>query len=166
MSKVVSNGYTDTAISGVSSLNFGRALINFGKDFAKKEQSKGELVLANLSSPLDRVETVRLGSMPIANVYSNTGIDAKVQSPTKKGVRILAQVSDTISVTDTTDPSYRVDLPISAHIVVNTAASEHITAEMIISQVARAVSCLYETGSTDTTRIKALLRGSLEPSDL
>lgn len=114
MAKTVNVGYTDTPIGGVSSLNFARGLINYGADFRRKLQNASELVMTNLTSPVDRPEKFRLSYSDVANIYSGTDIDASVYAPSKKGVSVLCQLTEVFSVTDSVDATFRVDLPISA----------------------------------------------------
>lgn len=166
MAKTVSVGYTDTPIAEVTSLELPRGLVNFGADFRIKSDVPNELVLTNLTSPMDRPERFRVAFNEIANVYSGSGIDPTCYAPSKKGVSVLVQVTGIYSVTDTVDSSYRVDLPISAHIVLKVPANENITADMIQTMLGRVVSGAYETGSETVSRIQSLLRGSLTPSDL
>lgn len=167
MSKVKSAGYVDTPVDGVPSLTFPRAVLNFGADFRVKSNVAGkEIVLTNITCPIDRPEKIRIAYSEVANVYAGTGIEASVLSPTKRGVSVLAQVTDTISVTESTDPDYRIDLPMSAHLVIKVPASEHITATDVQTCLGRLLSSLFDTGVATTSRLEAILRGSLEPSDV
>jgi hypothetical protein len=167
MAKVKSMGYTDTPIAGVSSLNFSRGLLNFSSDFRVKSNNAGkEVVLTNITSPVDRPEKIRIAYSDVANVYNGSGIEASVLAPTKRGVSVLAQITETISVTDDTDPDYRIDLPVSYHVVIKVPASEHISATDIQAGLGRLLSGLYDTGATTTSRLEAILRGSLVPSEV
>lgn len=167
MSKVVSTGYADTPVEGVPSLTFPRAVLNFGANFRVKSNQPGkEVVLTNISSPVDRPEKVRIAYSDISNVYNGTNIDASVYAPTKRGVSILVQVTETLSVTDATDPDYRIDLPVSYHLVVKVPASEFISAADIETGLGRLLSGLFDTGATTTSRLEAILRGSLVPTGL
>ena len=167
MSKVKSTGYTDTPIEGVPTLTFPRGLVNIGKDFRVKSNVAGkEIVLTNITSPIDRPEKIRIAYSEMANVYVGSGIEASVLAPTKKGVSLLAQVTDIITVTDSTDPDYRIDLPVSCHLVVKVPASEHIGAADVETCIGRLLSSLFDTGVTTTTRLEAILRGSLVPTEV
>lgn len=166
MAKVVNKGYTDTPVSGVTSLTFPRAILNFGADFRVKSNQPGEAVLANITSPVDRPETLRIAYSNIANVYAGTSIEPSLIAPTKRGVSVLAQVTDIISVTDDADPDYRIDLPVSYHVVIKIPANENLTPALIQEGLGRMVSALFDTGSTSLTRIQALIRGSLVPTDI
>lgn len=167
MSKVVSTGYTDTPIDGVTSLEFPRGLLNFGANFRVKSNNSGkEVVLTNITCPIDRPENIRLAYTDIANVYSGTGIEPSIIAPTKRGVSILAQLTDVLSVTDTVDADYRIDLPLSCHLVIKVPASEYITAAQVQTAVGRLLSSLFDTGVETTTRLEAILRGSLAPTEL
>lgn len=167
MAKEIKTGYTDTPVSGVSSLTFPRAVLNIQKDFRVKSNNNGkEIVLTNITAPIDRPENIRLAYSEIANIYNGTGIEPSVASPTKKGVSVLAQVTDTISVTDTVDADFRIDLPLSAHLVIKAPASEYVTSAQVQAVVGRLLSSLFDTGVTTTSRLEAILRGSLVPTEL
>lgn len=167
MAKVVSLGYTDTAIEGVSSLEYPRGLLNFGADFRVKAVNNGkEVVVTNLTSPVDRPENIRLSYSEVANVYTGTGVDPSLFAPTKRGVSLLLQVTEIWAVTDDADADFRIDLPVSAHLVVKFPSSEYVTAARIEALVGRLLSGLYDTGVETTTRLAAILRGSLTPTEL
>lgn len=167
MAKVVSVGYTDTPIEGVSSLTFSRGLINYEKDFRIKSNNAGkEIILTNITSPVDCPERIRIGYSDVANVYSGTGVEPTVAAPTKKGTQILAQVTEVISITDDADPEYRLDLPVSYHLVIKVPVSGYITSPMIVTGIGRLLSGLFDTGVSTTSRLDAILRGALVPSGL
>lgn len=165
MAKVVSLGYTDTPINGVTELNFPRGLVNIDADFRVKSSTPGkEVVLTNVTSPVDRPEKVRLGFSEVSNIYAGTGVDPSVLASTKRGVQILAQVTEVLSVTDDTDPDYRIDLPVSYHLVIKVPASEYITGARVQAGIGRLLSGLFDTGVETTTRLEAILRGALMPT--
>lgn len=166
MSKVINYGFVDTPIAGVTELKFTRGLINFGTDFRVSTNNPDELHVVNLTTPIDRPETFRFAHSSVADVYKGTSIDPSVYAPSRRGISILVQNTEIFSVTDTTDADYRVDLPISAHLVLKIPANENITAAIVEMVVGRMISGLYDTGDGSTTRLQSLLRGSLIPSDL
>lgn len=166
MTKKISWGHTDTPVSGVDSAALARPVLNLGSDYRVKTEKPGEVVITNLTTPLDRPETFRFATSDIRDIYTSTDIDPSVYAPSKRGVSLLAQITETISVTDDTDADYRVDLPLSAHLVIKVPASEFINAEVVEDLIARLISSLYETGKTDATRLDAMLRGSLTPKEL
>lgn len=168
MTKSLSLNRTDTTVSGVPSLSLPMSVLNFAADFRVKDSdSKKETIITNMTSPIDRPETIRIGVSEIKNVYTGTGIDPSVMSPSKKGVSIVCQIKGTWTVTDSVDASYRVDLPVEAHIVMKIPAHELITADVTKAWVGRMAAGLVEnTGLADSTRLNSLLRGSLLPSDM
>lgn len=167
MTKKIDLGYKDTPIAGVTKLDFPRGLLNLKEDFrVKSDQSGKEVVLTNITSPIDRPEKIRLGYNEISNIYAGTGIDPSVLAPTKRGVSILAQVTDVLSVTDDTDSDYRIDLPMSCHLVIKVPASEYINAAKVQAQLGRMLSSLFDTGSLSESRLESILRGSLIPKEL
>lgn len=167
MTKKIDSGFVDTPITGVTSLKFERGLLNLKEDFRIKSNQNGkEVVLTNITSPIDRGEAIRLAYTDVNNVYSGTSIDPSVYAPTKRGVSILTQVTNTLSVTDDADPDYRVDLPVSAHLVLKVPASEYINAQQVEVLIGRLLSSLFDTGSDSESRLEAILRGSLLPTEL
>jgi len=166
MSKSVSFNYTDTAISGVTSLALPRGLVNFGADWKIKEQEPEEAIVTNLTSPLSFPEKMRFSTSEVTDVYKGAGVDPSMYAPSRRGISLLGQVTEVWTVTDSADASYQVALPVSAHLVIKVPNNENITPAMVQTLLGRLVSGLYETGSTGTTRIAAMLRGSLLPSDL
>jgi hypothetical protein len=167
MAKVTNNGYTDTAVSGVTSLTFPRAILNIKEDFRVKSNKDGkEIVMTNITSPIDRPENIRLAFTDVVNIYNGTSIEPSVAAPTKRGVSVLAQVTDIASVTDSTDADFRVDLPLSAHLVLKVPASEYVTPAMVQALIGRLLSSLYDTGSTSENRLAAILRGALVSTEL
>jgi hypothetical protein len=167
MAKETDLGFgTDTAIDGSPSLTFSRGELNFAADFSVVKQSSGSILLANLNSDRDRVENIRFEAKPIKDVYANSGINASVQSANKAGMSVLVQVTDTLSVTDDADATFRVDAPVSLHMVLKVPACAELTEAHVLTYTGRLVSALFETGSNDESRLKALLRGSLTPADV
>lgn len=166
MSKTVSVNYTDTAISGVSSLNLARGLVNFDADWKVKHDEPNQLIVTNLTSPISFPETFRFGCQEVADVYKGSKVDATLYGPSKRGVSILAQLNEVWTVNDSTDATYQVALPVSAHIVIKVPSNENITPAMIQTLLGRVTSGFYNTGLATTERLQAMLRGSLKPSDL
>lgn len=166
MSKVVSINHTDTAISGVSSLNLARGLVNFAADWKIKADDPNQVIATNLTSPLNAPETFRFGCQEVADVYKGSGVDISLVSQSKRGVSILAQLNEIWTVTDTTDASYEVQLPVSAHIVIKVPTNENITPAMVQTLLGRVASGFYNTGLATTERFQSMLRGSLKPADL
>lgn len=167
MAKIVSTGYTDTPIAGNPVLTFPRGSLNFGPDFRVKANNAGkEIILTNITSPVDRPEKIRIGYSEVANVFSGSGVEPSVSAPTKRGTQILAQITEVISVTDDTDPDYRIDLPVSYHLVIKVPTSEYISGSIVATGLGRLLSSLFDTGVMTTTRLEAILRGALVPSEL
>jgi hypothetical protein len=167
MAKVKTTGVTDTPISGVSALTFPRGLLNYAADFRVKSNNAGkEVVLTNITAPVDRPEKIRIGYSEVSNVYAGSGVEPTISAPSKRGTQILAQITEVISVTDDADPEYRLDLPVSYHLVVKVPTSQYITAADINTGLGRLLSSLFDTGVTTTSRLDAILRGALIPADL
>jgi len=163
----INQGYTDTPIQGVTSLPFARGLLNFTEDFAIKSQvGSKEIVFTNITCPTDRPELIRLAYTDDPNINKGTGIDASVAFPSTRGYNLLAQNTNILSVTDTVDPSFRMDGAMSAHLVLKGPLSVYVTAAMVEAQIGRLLSALFHTGDTGATRLEALMRGALATSEV
>lgn len=163
MAKQLSYGYTDTPVSGVTTLTLPRSVVNFGADYRVREDEPDNAVLTNLTAPQGQPERFRWGYSEVADVYKGTDIEPALRTQMKRGVQVLCQLTETWNVTDTEDATYNVALPVSAHIVLKIPNSTVITAANVEYLVGRLVSGLFETGSTTDERLVALLRGSLIP---
>lgn len=169
MAKVFSLGYTDTVIDGVTVLAFPRGLVNYGADWSVKNNGNGSEVTLIHSTGSDLSvppEKIRYSYAPIANIFAGTGVEPTSFVPNRKGVSLLAQITQVWVITDDADPTYRVELPVSAHLVLKVPLSEYVTAARIEALNGRLMSGLYETGSLTTERFDKLIRGSLAPSDV
>lgn len=166
MSQSINYGYTDTPISGVSSLDFPRGLVNYKSDFRVQKNGTTDVTLVNMTSPVDRPEKFRFAISDIANIYTNTGIDPSAWGASKAGQSVLIQLSEIASVTDSTDPSFRVDLPLTCNITIKCPKSSLITPAYLLTLLGRAASGAFETGSLTTDGISRLEHGSLVPADL
>jgi hypothetical protein len=160
MAKTLNKGYADSV---VATKNVAIPSLSWGTDFKTKVDDPNEVIVTNVTCPLDRPETIRFGYTEIADVYKNTSIDSSVYAPTKRGIQLLAQVNDVYTVTDSVDTQYRVDLPVQAHLVIKVPANELITADEVNKLIARAVSTFYATATVTSEKIAAMIRGSLRP---
>lgn len=166
MSNIIKWNVTDTPLADSTVVGkIQPATLNFSKDFAKKEAKSDDMVLTNLTSPLDCVETVRFAYNKVSNIYANTGIDPNVYSSSRVGFSILAQVNATM--TATTAEGKRTDLPLTAHLVLKGPASEHVDGAVMAQLLARLLGCVFEEGAaTPDARLNSLIRGALLPKSL
>jgi len=168
MAYVANMNLNDTAIASAPT-SITAPMINWGADYIKSQNVPGSVVLAYNKAPIDAPQTVRFASTPIANIYQNTPVDPSYQLPQKRGLSLVAQLNQVVTVTDNADPSFRVDLPYSAHVVLRTPMSSFLTEAQIWSILTRAMSCLVDKQTVANPyeyRLKQLLRGGLVPDRL
>lgn len=166
MSKSTSFGYTDTADGGATTKTLTRANLNWPVDFVATEKSAMKFSAANKTSPADQLETVRVQAAEIADVYKGTSIDPSAYAASRKGISIVAQINDILRVSESTDVTYQVDLPISAHMVLKVPLNSNITADQVMAVAARCISLLFNSNDVLSTRIANLLRGAMTPLGL
>jgi hypothetical protein len=161
MSYSLNKGYTDT-ISTAKSIDIPD--MDYSVDFSIISDKPGEVILTNITSPMDRGETIRFALTQVKDVYTGTDIDASYKAPSHAGVSLVAQVSDTWRYYDSTDLSLpAVDLPISAHVVIKVPKTSYITADDFLTIAKRAFSLLFDTGAITSARLVEMLKGSLDP---
>jgi hypothetical protein len=115
---------------------------------------------------MDQPEVIRVQASEIADVYKNTRIDPSAYAGSRKGISIVCQVNDILRVTETTDPTYCVDLPISCHMVLKVPQNANITADAIMSTAGRCLATLFDSNQLTSGRIGNLLRGAMIPSGI
>lgn len=162
MAKSVTLNYTDTA-GGTAPTLTGIAK-NYGADFAKKVDVAGNADITNITSPPDAPNTERFSVTVIKDIYKGTPVNESYKSGNKSGFSLLSQCNLVATITDSEDSTYRVDVPISAHVVVKGPNDSNITTTHLTTALMRAIGGLYETDGS--SRLAALVRGSLLPSDL
>jgi hypothetical protein len=128
--------------------------------------SKSDLWITNTTSPVDVPETARLSIQNVGNVYDGTEILPSYFATSKAGRQLLIQLNDILTATDSTDPTYRADLPFSGHVVLKFPTNALVTADMLLAFYERLVSMAFTTGAVTKARLEALMRGSLKPSNL
>lgn len=167
MTKSISSfNRTDTSVSGVTSLSLPMAVLNYGADFKVKVDDPSEAIITNLTSPIDKPERFRYALTDVKDIYKNADIDSNLYAVSKRGISLLCQLTDTWTITDSTDATYESDLPVSGHIVLKIPSNQLLTSTMVKDFIGRLVAGLFATGVVDTTRLQSLLRGSLIPSDM
>lgn len=163
MSILISTGCADTAISGVTAPALTMPVINYAVDYRVKSETTKEVVLTNTTSPLDQPETIRFGFSEIADIYAKSGLNTDQISGTTKGVNVLAQINETLKVTDSSNAAFSQYLPISAHLVVKVPQSGYITPAIVKTLITRLIATLYEDG---VSNISSLSKGVLTPKAL
>lgn len=164
MSKSASFGYTDTADGGATTKTFTRSNLNYPVDIVPLDKSEMKFIGSNKTSPVDQQETIRVQATEITDVYKGTTIDPSAYAGSRKGISIVTQVNDVLRVTESTDATYQVDLPISAHIVVKVPLNANITAAHVQTVIGRALALFYNSNDTTDGRIGTLLRGAMTPA--
>lgn len=126
-------------------------------------QLPDEVVESNLSSPLGRVEKLTFGRRSVKDIYANsTPIDPAYKSPSRSGIKVLVNWASVASLTNSEDPTFRMDFPISSRLTVTVPASDYLTADDVNMLIKHHIGALYGDGTDVTSaRIAKLLKGAL-----
>lgn len=160
-------GYTDTLSA---TKNVAVPQLSFATDFTVQKDEPSEVVLTNMTSPLDQPETIRFAITPVKDIYSGTAVPMAARAAAMNGISLLVQVNDILRTTvegSTCNCLGYYDTPISVHMVIRAGINQYVTTDNVMSVVKRQIASLFASG-TDVTnaRLSALLRGSLKPADM
>lgn len=162
MSYSLNKGYTDTI---TTTKNVAIPDLDYAVDFRVSTDVPGEVILTNVTSPLDRGETIRFALTNVKDIYTNSGVDPAYQAASHQGVSLVCQVIDTWRYADAAAPTAQaIDLPISAHLVIKAPKTSFLAASDYLSIAQRMFSLLFGTGVVTSDRLMMLLKGALDPN--
>jgi hypothetical protein len=133
-------------------------------DYAVISDTPNECRITDITDAMETPRIVRYAAQDVANVYSGTDIDPSAYAPVRRGKSVVVQTSLNVKVTDTTDPSFLVLLPVQVHTVVKMPVTSYLSATDI-NVILRDHLGDILTGAT-SDRLPRLLRGALKPSEL
>lgn len=159
----VSDDYTDT-VTATKSLVIPD--LDFKIDYSKKEDEPASASIVNTtSSGLNPSETVKFGYSSVANIYTNTDVDAASYAPSKRGVQVMAEITENYKAVNSVTGD-EVILPCKGRVVLRFPSMSCVSTQLIHDLFVRSVSAALNTGLTDATRIVEMAKGSLLPSGL
>lgn len=158
---------TSIQLSGKTSLTINGTPYT-GTDLAVVKSDGVETIFTDTTSAVDRHRTIRLGSSNIPNIYAGSDVDKPYQANSTQGRQLLGTIKDVWSLTDSADPKFRVDLPVTCNITLKFPMCEYITQEALLGLLSDTVSALYTTGTTENAMslIEPLSRGATNPKGL
>lgn len=157
MGKVSVFGFTNTTESSHTVVPVNLGLVD---NYAVTTDTANQASLNNKTAPIDLQEVISFKSEDLVNFKSNA-VNIQYPSPVKTGVQYSVQVNDTLSTTDSENPSYRVDEPIQVTVRINHPKSGNITANHVATVVERAISALRRADGS--WRFDDLMRGAERP---
>jgi hypothetical protein len=156
MAKVSAFGFTNTTDS---THTVTPKLLGLTSNYAVTDQDANEATLSNKTAPIDTEEKITFRSRSIQNV--NNDLNIQYPSPIKSGIQYQVMVEDTLSTTDSTDSSFRVDEPIVAQLTIRHPKSGNITGDLVAVIVTRLLSSLIKADGT--WRFDDLMRQAERP---
>jgi hypothetical protein len=133
-------------------------------DYAVVSDTPNECRITDVTASLETPRVVRYAAQDVANVYSGLDIDPSAYAPIRRGKSVVIQTTLNVKVTDSTDPSFLVLLPVQIHTVVKLPVTSYLTSENINEILRDHFGDILTSGDAD--RIPRLLRGALKPSEL
>lgn len=73
--------------------------------YALTKNLQGEIEYSNMQSPLGLPELIKKRISNVANIYTGSGIDPTLMTPTKRGVSLNYNVRQTWTAADSTNPA-------------------------------------------------------------
>lgn len=157
MSKVSGFGFSNTT-DGTHTVT--QKLLGFSSNYTITKDTATETAMDNKTAPTDCQELISFRCHDIKTV--STALNIQFPSPVKAGVNYQIEVQDTLSTTDTADPSFRVDEPIVMYLTIRHPKSGNIGNAQVATVFQRLVSALMR--SDGTWRFDDLMRGGEKPT--
>jgi hypothetical protein len=139
--------------------NVTQKAIGITTNYASIQEDSNTAVLNNKTAPIDAEEIVTYRSKNLPKV--DTGLNIQYPSPVKTGIQYQIMVEDTLSTTDSADPSWRVDEPVIAQLTIRHPKSGNINNDIVGQVVTRLVSAAMKADGT--WRFDDLMRGAEKP---
>jgi hypothetical protein len=133
--------------------------IGITTNYASIQEDSNTAVLNNKTAPIDAEEIVTYRSKNLPKV--DTGLNIQYPSPVKTGIQYQIMIEDTLSTTDDSDPSWRVDEPVIAQLTIRHPKSGNINNDIVGQVVTRLVSAAMKADGT--WRFDDLMRGAEKP---
>lgn len=99
-----------------------RALAINPANWSKTSCSQDKVVLVNTTSDYSAPNAVRIERSRIGNIYEGTGISTNYQLPSKRGIKLFMQCNSIATLTESTDPTVRLELPYAASLTLRVPA--------------------------------------------
>lgn len=168
MTKVIDFHEADTAISGATG-SVALDVLNYAKDWVPTQTVAGQTMLSYSKAPPDAKSTLRYATTPVSNIYTGSTVDASYQLPNKRGISLLTQLTQVVTVVDDADPlGARIDLPFSTHVVFRCPLTSLLTDAQYTSLFVRGISGIADSSLSNTAlvgaRLAQLIRGQMTPS--
>jgi hypothetical protein len=156
MSKVSQFGFTNNSDSDntVTAKSLG-VTSNYAVITDKADQA----VLSNKTTPIDLQEKITYQSRDIQTV--NNDLNIQYPSPVKRGIQYGVLLEETLSTTDTSDASFRMDEPIVMSLSIRHGKSGNINNEVVSQCFVRLLSTLMRADGT--WRFDDLMRSAERP---
>lgn len=163
---VLDNGFTRT---GMVAATIPATVYDYSGAFAIKSNKPGEQILTAKNAANDQPFTIRVAVQDIKDIYRNTPISPAFKSANPTGKAILVQSFQVIRKylkdgSTIVDPTYRIDLPHGARIVMDLPNDGDYTDAMAAQLLADTAGAILDY--LGVVRIGDLRKGALTPRDL
>lgn len=157
MALVSSWGYTNTTDSTTAI-----TLKQMGEysNYAKVSDEPTEARYKNRTSPLNQAEVVTYRCQP---QKVSTSEPLAFPGPSRDGVFYTIKIEDVLRTTDSADPTYAVDEPISMWLSIKHTSSNNWTNAQVVGVLQRLLGLCYNETS-GTWRFEDLMRSALTPT--
>lgn len=156
MSRTSTFGFTNNSDSSNSVVP---KALGVTSNYAVITDKADQAVLSNKTTPIDLQEKITYQSRDIQVV--NNDLNIQYPSPVKKGIQYGVLLEETLSTTDSTDASFRMDEPIVMSLSVRHGKSGNITNDIVGQCFVRLISTLMRADGT--WRFDDLMRSAERP---
>lgn len=117
----------------------------------------------NITSPTDRVTSLRIFNRSIENIYGSSGINITNQGPLKTGCLVGCSLKEIIKITDDTEGCSNpvIYSPMETIITLKSLKHEAITADVYGQALLDGITMLYQAGVISNNQLNQWLHGAL-----
>jgi hypothetical protein len=155
MSKSSSFGFTNTT-DGTHSVT--QKALGLTQNYSLSSDTADVVRLNNKTAPIDQEELIEFRSR---TAKLTTPLNIQYPSPVKTGIEYSVRLDDLLSTTDSSDPSFRVDEPITCIVTFRHPKSGNITGSQVATVFTRIISSLMKADGT--WRFDDLMRSAERP---
>lgn len=163
MSKTTTHGPNATAVSGVTTLSFAPAPINFATDMRVIDEGPGRVLYTDVTAPTDQKSTLRLAQTSKNNIYAGTSVDPAAFLSSREGSSTIIEIRELWKETDSADASYAGYGPVRAALTLDLPVHSMVTSLEVRKLIARVIAAVAAQGLGDLDAgVTALLHGVVQ----
>lgn len=164
MAKLVSLGYSDTAVAGNPVLSVTVPTVNWSEDMRLEDAVSDKLLVSNALAGAETPEYFTFQKRTVKDIYSGpfgSMVGADLRLASRAGIQIFVGHQAILIETDDADPTHRKFVPVQFNVGAVLPLYSGVSNSALEGQLKRTLAGLYRQGVADANGIGDLRRGLL-----